>query len=69
MNYPFSVLTVSYSQLVQFSLETAHNSVRKAIADLCNVSPLRVIDIHVRNQREELILLGHPAQFFTFRTS
>ena len=52
MNYPFSVLTVSYSQLVQFSLETAHNSVRKAIADLCNVSPLRVIDIHVRKQSE-----------------
>ena len=47
MNDPFSVLTVSYSQLVQFSLETAHNSLRKAIADLCNVSPLRVVDIHV----------------------
>ena len=43
----FLSLAVSYSQLVQFSLETAHNSVRKAIADLCNVSPLRVVDIHV----------------------
>ena len=43
----FVIFSVSYSQLVQFSLETAHNSVRKAIADLCNVSPLRVVDIHV----------------------
>jgi hypothetical protein len=40
---------VSYSQLVQFSLNTAHNSLRKAIADLCKISPLRVVDIHVRN--------------------
>ena len=46
----FFSLAVSYSQLVQFSLETAHNSVRKAIADLCNVSPLRVVDLHVSKQ-------------------
>ncbi len=39
---------VSYSQLVQFSLEMAQNSMRKAIADLCKISPLRVVDIHVR---------------------
>ena len=52
----FVIFSVSYSQLVQFSLETAHNSVRKAIADLCNVSPLRVVDIHVREQQNVVSL-------------
>jgi len=42
------VLDVDYSQLLQFSLSVAHDSLAKALADLAGVSPLRVTDIHVR---------------------
>ena len=39
--------SVSYSQLVQFSLQRAHDSIRKAIAGISKVSPLRISDLHV----------------------
>lgn len=40
-------LDVSYSQLVQFSLQKAHDSIRKAIAGISGVSPLRISDLHL----------------------
>jgi len=40
-------LEVSYSQLIQFSLQKAHDSIRKAIASLIKVSPLRISDLHL----------------------
>ena len=40
-------ISVSYSQLVQFSLQRAHDSIRKAIAGISKVSPLRISDLHV----------------------
>lgn len=43
---PFCIV-VSYSQLVQFSLQRAHDSIRKAIASITKVSPLRISDLHV----------------------
>ena len=44
--YYFFVL-VSYSQLIQFSLQKAHDSIRKALAKATTVSPLRLSDLHV----------------------
>ena len=41
-------IAVSYSQLVQFSLQRAHDSIRKSIAGISRVSPLRISDLHVR---------------------
>ena len=48
ISYPvFSYLTVSYSQLIQFSLQKAHDSIRKALAKATKISPLRLSDLHV----------------------
>ena len=46
------LIAVSYSQLVQFSLESAHNSIRRALAKLLGISPLRIVDIHVTNETQ-----------------
>ena len=43
----FSVFSVSYTLLVQFSLQKAHDSIRKAIASISGVSPLRIAHLHV----------------------
>ena len=45
--YVFSVFSVSYTLLVQFSLQKAHDSIRKAIASISGVSPLRIAHLHV----------------------
>ena len=46
----FSVFSVSYTLLVQFSLQKAHDSIRKAIASISGVSPLRIAHLHVSTQ-------------------
>lgn len=40
-------LDVSYSQLIQFSLQKAHDSIRKALAKATKISPLRLSDLHL----------------------
>ena len=42
-----SYFIVSYSQLIQFSLQKAHDSIRKALAKATKISPLRLSDLHV----------------------
>ena len=44
---PFFIFTVSYTLLVQFSLQKAHDSIRKAIASISGISPLRIAHLHV----------------------
>ena len=41
------LLSVSYTLLVQFSLQKAHDSIRKAIAGISGISPLRISHLHV----------------------
>ncbi len=41
---------MDYSQLLQFSLRTAHESLRRAVASIAGISPLRVVDVHVSNK-------------------
>ena len=43
----FFFFTVSYTLLVQFSLQKAHDSIRKAIASISGISPLRIAHLHV----------------------
>ena len=38
---------MSYTLLVQFSLQKAHDSIRKAIASISGISPLRIAHLHV----------------------
>ena len=47
VQFRYFLLSVSYSDLLQFSLRTAHDSLRRSIAKMAAVSPLRVVDIHV----------------------
>ena len=50
-----SSISVSYSQLIQFSLQKAHDSIRKALAKATTVSPLRLSDLHV-----SILYLNYP---------
>ena len=50
------IFTVSYSQLIQFSVQKAHDSIRKALATLVKVSPLRIADLYVRFQLYQIWL-------------
>ena len=43
----FFIFSVSYTLLVQFSLQKAHDSIRKAIAGISGISPLRISHLHV----------------------
>ena len=45
----FSFL-VSYTLLVQFSLQKAHDSIRKAIAGISGISPLRISHLYVSSR-------------------
>ncbi|CAB4064887.1 unnamed protein product [Lepeophtheirus salmonis] len=60
-------LDVSYSQLVQFSLRKAQDSIRSAIAHVAKISPLRLSDLHLSStpgQKEGIdvwfVLLSGP---------
>ena len=43
----FLFFPVSYTLLVQFSLQKAHDSIRKAIAGISGISPLRISHLYV----------------------
>lgn len=49
INRLFLILTleVSYTELVHYNLEAAKNSIRRAVAGIAGVSPLRVTDMFV----------------------
>ena len=49
INRVFLLLTldVSYAELVHYNLELAKNSIRRAIAGIAGVSPLRITDLFV----------------------
>ena len=54
---------MDYSQLLQFSLRTAHESLRRAVASIAGISPLRVVDVHVSKkifleiQKKEILVV------------
>ena len=45
-------LEVEYGRLLHFSLESARDALKSAIAGLCGISPLRVADIHLSPSSE-----------------
>eukprot|EP00095_Tigriopus_kingsejongensis_P005577 maker-scaffold12_size759060-snap-gene-5.13 protein:Tk05577 transcript:maker-scaffold12_size759060-snap-gene-5.13-mRNA-1 annotation:"hypothetical protein CGI_10027868" len=45
-------IDVTYSQLIQFNLQTSKDSIKSAVAKLCKVSPLRIMDIHLSSSRD-----------------
>ncbi|XP_023323540.1 uncharacterized protein LOC111697687 isoform X3 [Eurytemora carolleeae] len=59
-------LNVTYGQLVQFSLATAQESIRAALAKTANISPLRLVDLFISSSRDStgvdiwFILLEKP---------
>ena len=52
---------MSYTLLVQFSLQKAHDSIRKAIAGISGISPLRISHLHVSLHSAQCV----KVQFFT----
>ncbi|CAL4115454.1 unnamed protein product, partial [Meganyctiphanes norvegica] len=52
INRLFLILTleVSYSELVHYNLEAAKNSIRRAVAGIAGVSPLRVTDLFLSSR-------------------